>query len=253
MDQGTLRCLGPLEHLKHKFGQGYELTLVVDNIDRVDSVFKFLSRHYPEAILVEARQQRFLFTLPYETTDLALLFQTVQMARDNPATGIIDYTLQQTSLEQVFMRVSELCGSKERAENHRNDGKKSVTSDADEEGEAVEGNGIQAKIFSNSITFSSMTPRFTSTIRGDRTGDRTERQMEATTTRLSESTRGLAGSAYMTSIINKKSKSNNNIAAMMSATPGGSFVDAMGSLRRIATHHRRDTSALSMPSLPTDD
>ena len=108
MDAGLMRCLGTLESLKHKFGNGYELTIQVDSMEGAEAAVEFLFQQYPDAVLVEARQQRMIFTLPFDSTDLASLFQTVQEASEDPATGIVDYIVQQTSLEQVFMRISAM-------------------------------------------------------------------------------------------------------------------------------------------------
>eukprot|EP00744_Colponema_vietnamica_P005976 GILI01008708.1.p1 GENE.GILI01008708.1~~GILI01008708.1.p1 ORF type:complete len:199 (+),score=36.93 GILI01008708.1:3-599(+) len=107
MDNGLMKCLGSLEHLKRKFGSGFELTLQVAD-DGQERATAFIMSKYPTAVLVESRQQRILYTLPFETTDLASLFETIQKATDDPAIGITDYTVQQTSLEQVFMRITEL-------------------------------------------------------------------------------------------------------------------------------------------------
>eukprot|EP00742_Colponemidia_sp_Colp-10_P005314 GILJ01005677.1.p1 GENE.GILJ01005677.1~~GILJ01005677.1.p1 ORF type:complete len:1586 (+),score=373.31 GILJ01005677.1:210-4760(+) len=107
MDAGLLKCLGSLEHLKLKFGSGFELTIqVADN--GFKSATDFIANKYPSAVLVEARQHRILYTLPFDSTDLASLFETIQRATDDGSVGINDYTVQQTSLEQVFMRISEL-------------------------------------------------------------------------------------------------------------------------------------------------
>ena len=133
MDAGLLKCLGTLEHLKHKFGSGFELTLQVEeggggggspllsvlskdkntSFDGVTAAVsslataRFMAKTYPDAVLVEARQQRMLYCLPFASTDLASLFEGMQKAADDHRVGIVDYTIQQTSLEQVFMRISE--------------------------------------------------------------------------------------------------------------------------------------------------
>jgi ABC-type multidrug transport system ATPase subunit len=113
MDRGAMKCLGSLERLKNKYGDGIEVTLqaategstVAENVSRAK---KFMESTFPQATISEERQQRLLYVLPFTSIKLSDLFDTIMKAVDSGAHGIKDYTVQQSSLEQVFLRISRL-------------------------------------------------------------------------------------------------------------------------------------------------
>ncbi|TPP43985.1 ABC-2 transporter family protein [Leishmania donovani] len=99
MVDGRLRCIGSKVHLRQKYGSGFEMTIRVQPPTTVD--------------VSEVRGKRLVFTLP-KNTNLPSVFQCVQANR--AALCISDYTVSQTSIEQIFMRVSD---EVERAEKVR--------------------------------------------------------------------------------------------------------------------------------------
>eukprot|EP00657_Telonema_sp_P-1_P001024 TRINITY_DN12186_c0_g1_i1.p1 TRINITY_DN12186_c0_g1~~TRINITY_DN12186_c0_g1_i1.p1 ORF type:complete len:255 (+),score=134.33 TRINITY_DN12186_c0_g1_i1:2-766(+) len=110
MDRGAMKCLGSLESLKAKYGDGIEVTLQTSPEGQVEEnvakAKKFMEATFPDATISEERQQRLLYVLPFSSIKLSDLFEKIMQAVDSGNHGIQDYTVQQSSLEQVFLRIS---------------------------------------------------------------------------------------------------------------------------------------------------
>jgi len=100
---GELRCIGPLQHLKSKFGSGFEMTIRVRREEQVTAMQMFLTGNIPQCRIQETRGTKLTVALP-PTTRLSAVFQTVEA--NKLALGISDYSISQTSLETVFLRIS---------------------------------------------------------------------------------------------------------------------------------------------------
>ncbi|KAH9599662.1 ABC transporter-like [Trypanosoma melophagium] len=103
MVDGTLRCIGDKVHLKNKYGSGYEMHLRVNDAVAPNHVESFVSQMFPGATLNEYKGQRFVYALARDTS-LANAFRILQQYKDT--LGITDYSVSQTSIEQVFLRIS---------------------------------------------------------------------------------------------------------------------------------------------------
>jgi len=104
MVAGSLRCIGSLQQLKHKFGSGYEMSIRIEAENRMFDVRKFVSQHFPGTYEAEYRQQKFTFALPSDSR-LSECFRMLQENKD--VLGITDYSVSQTSLEQVFLKIEQ--------------------------------------------------------------------------------------------------------------------------------------------------
>ncbi|KEG09643.1 putative ABC transporter [Trypanosoma grayi] len=107
MVDGALHCIGDKSHLKDKYGSGYELSLRISNNSCYNGVRVLMEEQFPEAVLNEYRSLRFVYALPKETL-LSSVFAVLQ--GHGSAAGITDYSVTETSIEQVFMRISEEAG-----------------------------------------------------------------------------------------------------------------------------------------------
>eukprot|EP00747_Dinoflagellata_sp_TGD_P004853 gnl/TRDRNA2_/TRDRNA2_112198_c3_seq1.p1 gnl/TRDRNA2_/TRDRNA2_112198_c3~~gnl/TRDRNA2_/TRDRNA2_112198_c3_seq1.p1 ORF type:complete len:507 (+),score=110.23 gnl/TRDRNA2_/TRDRNA2_112198_c3_seq1:111-1523(+) len=116
--KGQLRCLGTSLHIKSKYGSGYQLELFCrsrpsdehEQPDLRERVLNFVhSRIAQQATLVENHGERYLFQLPpasaAEALTLGKVFAEIQGSME--AVGIVDYSLTQPSLEQVFLRFAK--------------------------------------------------------------------------------------------------------------------------------------------------
>jgi len=105
MAEGEMKCLGTLPHLKSKFGTGFELSLRIDSSMQELVVQEEIKRRIPGAELHESRNQKLTFGLPPDAL-LSKVFEVVEDAKADKMLGITDYSVAQTSIEQVFLRVT---------------------------------------------------------------------------------------------------------------------------------------------------
>ena len=115
MVDGTLECIGNKTHLKKKYGTGFEVNVRVQSDD--DAVRKgvtdFFATNFPGSSLREYRARRFTYELP-STTKLSLTFKL--MEEHAAEIGAKDYNVSQTSIEQVFLQISEEAERRHEAE-----------------------------------------------------------------------------------------------------------------------------------------
>ncbi|CAC9461754.1 ATP-binding cassette protein subfamily A, member 6 [Leishmania infantum JPCM5] len=104
MADGALRCIGDKIHLKQKYGSGFELSVRVAQRDVRAAVQRFVGENFPAAVLNEFKGKRLVFALPQDTKLSEAFWQLQQNKR---RLHITDYTVSQTSIEQVFLRISE--------------------------------------------------------------------------------------------------------------------------------------------------
>lgn len=91
MADGHLRCLGPLQRLKQLYGRGYRLSFT-GNAQQVSAIEKILPTGYQR---IESSRHLYEFE-----GDVGRVFE--QMISNN----IRDWGLSQTTLEDVFVRVT---------------------------------------------------------------------------------------------------------------------------------------------------
>lgn len=115
--KGQLRCLGPPHHIKRKYGSGYQLEVFCHveagtggepGQSQCERFVGFVQeRLSPEVRLLEHHAGRYLFQLPPIRSgpgSLTLGMVFTELQRNRECLGIIDYSLAQASLEQVFIR-----------------------------------------------------------------------------------------------------------------------------------------------------
>lgn len=104
MTAGRLRCLGTVQHLKNRFGAGYCLDMRVQPACANDAV-SFVQRQCPTSQLLNRTADRLSFSIPQQGLDLPALFAAVEGNRST--LQIEDYSLSQTTLEQVFVALAQ--------------------------------------------------------------------------------------------------------------------------------------------------
>jgi ATP-binding cassette subfamily A (ABC1) protein 3 len=100
MVNGELRCIGNLQHLKHKFGSGFEMSIRVAHDHHIAPFREFISSNFPTARETEFRNHKFTFALDPRTW-LSDTFAKIESVKSQ--LGVTDYSVSQTSLEQVFL------------------------------------------------------------------------------------------------------------------------------------------------------
>ncbi|NXX49782.1 ABCA2 protein, partial [Tricholaema leucomelas] len=105
MVNGRLKCLGSIQHLKNRFGDGYMITVRTKSSLNVKEVVRFFNRNFPEAILKERHHTKAQYQLKSEQISLAQVFSKMEQVVD--VLGIEDYSVSQTTLDNVFVNFAK--------------------------------------------------------------------------------------------------------------------------------------------------
>ncbi|KAF5277495.1 hypothetical protein FQR65_LT03832 [Abscondita terminalis] len=110
MVNGSFMCLGSTQHLKNKFSEGYTLIVKVRKISSsdvelencdTDSIEEFVKDHFISAVVREKHQELITFYITDKSLSWSKMFGI--MERGKKTLNIEDYSLGQSSLEQVFL------------------------------------------------------------------------------------------------------------------------------------------------------
>eukprot|EP00004_Rigifila_ramosa_P026391 TRINITY_DN818_c0_g1_i1.p1 TRINITY_DN818_c0_g1~~TRINITY_DN818_c0_g1_i1.p1 ORF type:complete len:1668 (-),score=437.00 TRINITY_DN818_c0_g1_i1:51-5054(-) len=110
---GRLTCLGSGQHLKSRFGDGYQME-ISSAPEATDNVRRFLEQTFPGARMLEAHGGQVKYDVPKQALTLSGIFAKIEAERER--LQIIDYAVCQTTLEQIFIQKAKYPG----AENPRN-------------------------------------------------------------------------------------------------------------------------------------
>jgi len=111
MTHGQLRCLGTPQHLKSKFGHGYQLDLDLEKAEvsgdsnraRVEAAMESVF----DLNLIEEAQTKLTYEVTLKEQDSMTLGQVFGAMEDfKKQLPIVSYALNQTTLEQVFIRMA---------------------------------------------------------------------------------------------------------------------------------------------------
>ncbi|XP_056088824.1 phospholipid-transporting ATPase ABCA1 [Rhinichthys klamathensis goyatoka] len=106
MVNGRFQCLGSVQHLKNRFGDGYTIILRLSRPSTepcpVDS---YIKNSFPGIQLKERHQNVLHYQLPSQTCSLARVFEV--LSNNNEELGIADYSVSQTTLDQVFVNFAK--------------------------------------------------------------------------------------------------------------------------------------------------
>ncbi|XP_048669373.1 ATP-binding cassette sub-family A member 2 [Marmota marmota marmota] len=105
MVNGRLRCLGSIQHLKNRFGDGYMITVRTKSSQNVKDVVRFFNRNFPEAVLKERHHTKVQYQLKSEHVSLAQVFSKMEQVVG--VLGIEDYSVSQTTLDNVFVNFAK--------------------------------------------------------------------------------------------------------------------------------------------------
>ncbi|CAL8279233.1 unnamed protein product [Lota lota] len=108
MVNGTFKCLGTIQHLKYKFGDGYVVTMKIRSSVPGASPDLGPAESFMESSFAGCVQrEKHYNTLQYEiaSSSLARIFQLVAANKDR--LSIEDYSVSQTTLDQVFVNFAK--------------------------------------------------------------------------------------------------------------------------------------------------
>ncbi|GFR62998.1 ATP-binding cassette sub-family A member 1 [Elysia marginata] len=106
MVNGNFQCLGSIQHLKNRFGNGYTIILRVSghNPD-LTPVMEFITGTFSSARLREKHHNMLQYQLGTVNLSLSKLFETMEVAKEK--FGVEDYSVSQTTLDQVFINFAK--------------------------------------------------------------------------------------------------------------------------------------------------
>ena len=106
MVNGQFKCLGSPQHLKNKFGEGYTVLARVSPKDEgaipdPKQLMEFIETKFPGCILKDLHQGMVHYHITDNTFKWAEIFGIMERAKKD--FSIEDYSVSQTTLEQVFI------------------------------------------------------------------------------------------------------------------------------------------------------
>ena len=106
MVNGQFKCLGSPQHLKNKFGEGFTLIVKIASVAGESSpdnhkVMDYIATTFPGSILKDEHQGLLHYQVIDPSVSLGRLFGTMEAVKER--LSIEDYSVSQTTLEQVFI------------------------------------------------------------------------------------------------------------------------------------------------------
>nr|XP_045371217.1 phospholipid-transporting ATPase ABCA1 isoform X6 [Camelus bactrianus] len=106
MVNGRFRCLGSVQHLKNRFGDGYTIVVrIAGSNPDLKPVQEFFGLAFPGSVLKEKHRNMLQYQLPSSLSSLARIFSALSQSKKR--LHIEDYSVSQTTLDQVFVNFAK--------------------------------------------------------------------------------------------------------------------------------------------------
>ncbi|RWS11247.1 ATP-binding cassette sub-family A member 7-like protein, partial [Dinothrombium tinctorium] len=107
MVNGRFRCLGSIQHLKSKYGEGHTVTLrVKGGLQELENVKSFIEKVFDSnAVLKETHLNQMEYQIDSKI-EISVIFKEMEKAKQ--LLSIADYSVSQTNLDQVFIRFARM-------------------------------------------------------------------------------------------------------------------------------------------------
>nr|XP_028568784.1 ATP-binding cassette sub-family A member 1-like [Podarcis muralis] len=106
MVNGRFRCLGSVQHLKNRFGDGYTIIVRIAGANPdLKPVQDFFELAFPGSVLKEKHCNMLQYQLPSSQSSLARIFSI--LSQNKKRFHIEDYSVSQTTLDQVFVNFAK--------------------------------------------------------------------------------------------------------------------------------------------------
>ena len=102
MVNGKFKCLGSIQHLKNKYGDGYTFCLRLKGPDYERAqrqAQRFVDQNFPEAIIKECHYNILQFEMKCRNISLSYVFSKMESAQKD--LSIEDYSVSQNTLDNV--------------------------------------------------------------------------------------------------------------------------------------------------------
>jgi len=104
MVDGTLRCLGPIQTLKARYGQGWHVSMRLEPTANADTILTHLQESFVGVTLDELEPPLMEINVPQDVA-LSALFAKLESSRQ--LLKIKECSVTQTTLEQVFVKMAK--------------------------------------------------------------------------------------------------------------------------------------------------
>lgn len=103
---GSLKCVGTSQHLKTKYGSGYQIDISVGEEMNITSVRSFFANNIPDSLEIECFGSNIKYSVQTSKGGfLSYLFKLLESNKEN--LGIRNYSVGQTTLEQIFLQFAK--------------------------------------------------------------------------------------------------------------------------------------------------
>ncbi|CAI5452156.1 unnamed protein product [Caenorhabditis angaria] len=109
MVYGKFRCYGSCQHIKSRYGEGYTLLIRLKNAQDAQQTKTAITRNFEKVYLKEEHVLQLNYDIPREGVNWSTLFEKLELV--SKTLNWEDYSLSQTTLEQVFIEFSRDAGS----------------------------------------------------------------------------------------------------------------------------------------------
>src|SRR6218665_3057281 len=113
---GRFLCLGSLQHLRGKFSDGYTLAIKLKRSpstekqeqqqERIDKLKTFISQTFPGSVLKDQHENLLYYQVKTRVIKWSEMFGVMERAKVKY--DIEDYSVRQTTLEQIFIGFARL-------------------------------------------------------------------------------------------------------------------------------------------------
>ncbi|MXQ93868.1 hypothetical protein E5288_WYG008118 [Bos mutus] len=105
MVNGRFRCLGSVQHLKNRFGDGYTIVVrIAGSNPDLKPVQEFFELAFPGSVLKEKHRNMLQYQLPSSLSSLARIFSILSQSKKR--LHIEDYSVSQTTLDQIKTKIA---------------------------------------------------------------------------------------------------------------------------------------------------
>ncbi|XP_048861944.1 glucosylceramide transporter ABCA12 isoform X2 [Brienomyrus brachyistius] len=102
MVNGQFRCLGSLQHIKHRFGSGFTVKMYLALAsNNVEFITNFMQLHFPSTYLKDQHSAMVEYHVPVAPGGVAYIFD--QLESNKIALQIKHFSVSQTTLDEVFI------------------------------------------------------------------------------------------------------------------------------------------------------
>ncbi|KAJ3452684.1 atp-binding cassette transporter subfamily a abca [Anaeramoeba flamelloides] len=106
LSNGILKTIGSSEELKSRYGKYFKFSMSVKGgIDREENAVNFIKSSFPNCEIINQISGNYNFKIAKQDVILSKLFQEMHERKDK--FGITDWGISQTSLEEVFLHITQ--------------------------------------------------------------------------------------------------------------------------------------------------